>query len=149
MENQEVDPITAFDTLYTSNQLQMLKVVLPYMQSEMQHIIALYIKLNELLITYRFYKSNKDNPTSSKPKDFDFGQMLKFLSPFLSDSEREMMNQFSSMQENMEQFKQMSSMMSMMQDMNGGSPESMLQNFLSEDQMAMFKSFKEDSQWTN
>lgn len=146
MENQEVDPITAFDTLYTSNQLQMLKVVLPYMQSEMQHIIALYIKLNELLITYRFYKSNKDNPTSSKPKDFDFGQMLKFLSPFLSDSEREMMNQFSSMQENMEQFKQMSSMMSMMQDMNGGSPESMLQNFLSEDQMAMFKSFKEDSQ---
>lgn len=146
MENQEVDPITAFDTLYTSNQLQMLKVVLPYMQSEMQHIIALYIKLNELLITYRFYKSNKDNPTSSKPKDFDFGQMLKFLSPFLSDSEREMMNQFSSMQENMEQFKQMSSMMSMMQDMNGDSPESMLQNFLSEDQMAMFKSFKEDSQ---
>ena len=146
MENQEVDPITAFDTLYTSNQLQMLKVVLPYMQSEMQHIIALYIKLNELLITYRFYKSNKDNPTSSKPKDFDFGQMLKFLSPFLSDSEREMMNQFSSMQENMEQFKQMSSMMSMMQEMNGDSTESMLQNFLSEDQIAMFKSFKEDSQ---
>ena len=146
MENQEVDPITAFDTLYTSNQLQMLKVVLPYMQSEMQHIIALYIKLNELLITYRFYKSNKDNPTSSKPKDFDFGQMLKFLSPFLSDSEREMMNQFSSMQENMEQFKQMSSMMSMMQEMNGDSTESMLQNFLSEDQIAMFKMFQEDSQ---
>lgn len=146
MENQEVDPITAFDTLYTSNQLQMLKIVLPYMQSEMQHIIALYIKLNELLIAYHFYKRNKSNPAKSKPKDFDLGQMLKSLSPFLSDSEREMMNQFSSMQENMEQFKQMSSMMSMMQDMNSDSPESMLQNFLSEDQIAMLKSFKEDSQ---
>lgn len=146
MENQEVDPITAFDTLYTSNQLQMLKVVLPYMQSEMQHIIALYIKLNELLITYQFYKNNKTNLIKSKPKDFDMGQMLKSLSPFLSDSEREMMNQFSSMQENMEQFKQMSSMMSMMQEMNGDSTESMLQNFLSEDQIAMFKMFQEDSQ---
>lgn len=144
MENQEVDPITAFDTLYTSNQLQMLKVVLPYMQSEMQHIIALYIKLNELLITYHFYKNNKTNLIKSKPKEFDLGQMVKALSPFLSDSEREMMNQFSSMQENMEQFKQMSQMMQMMNDM-GGSPEDMLQNFLSEDQIAMFKMFQEDS----
>ena len=66
MENQEVDPITAFDTLYTSNQLQMLKVVLPYMQSEMQHIIALYIKLNELLIAYHFYKRNKSYLYSHK-----------------------------------------------------------------------------------
>ena len=146
MENQEIDPITAFDTLYTSNQLQILKVVLPYMTLELQPLIALYIKLNELLITYHFYKNNKTNSTKTKPKDFDLGQMLRALSPFLSESEREMMNQFASMQENMEQFKQMSSMMSMMQDMNEDSPESILQNFLSEDQIAIFKMFQEDSQ---
>jgi len=43
----------------------------------------------------------------------------------------------------MEQFKKMSQMMSLMQDMGDGSPESMLQNFLSEDQIAMFKNFEE------
>ena len=69
--------------------------------------------------------------------------MLKYLSPYLSDSEKEMMNQFSSMQENMEQFKQMSAMMQMMNDM-GDSPESVLEGFLSEEQMAMFKMFGED-----
>ena len=54
-----------------------------------------------------------------------------------------MANQFANMQENMEQFKQMSQMMSLMQNMGDDSPESMLQNFLSEDQMAMFKNFEE------
>ena len=143
MDNHEVDPITAFDTLYTSNQLQMLKVILPYMQIEMQHWIAIYIKLNELLIAFHFSKNiNKDHTQTSK-KEFDIACVLKDLSPFLSDSEKEMANQFANMQENMEQFKQMSQMMQMMNDM-GGSPEDMLQNFLSEDQIAMFKMFQED-----
>ena len=43
----------------------------------------------------------------------------------------------------MEQFKQMSAIMQMMNDM-GASPESAREGFLSEEQMAMFKMFKED-----
>lgn len=144
MENHEIDPITAFDALYTSNQLQMLKVVLPYMQPNMQSMIALYIKLNELLIAFRFSKGAGNSYFTKPEKELDFSCLLKDLSPFMSDSEKEMANQFVSMQENMEQFKQMSEMMQMMNDM-GGSPESMLQNYLSEEQMAMFKMFQEDS----
>ena len=142
MENHEIDPIIAFDTLYTSNQMQMLKVILPYMQPQMQQMIAVYIKLNELIIAFRFSKGTTCSPSSKK--EFDLSSLLKDLSPFMSDSEKEMANQFVSMQENMEQFKQMSEMMQMMNDM-GGSPESMLQNYLSEEQMAMFKMFQEDS----
>jgi len=145
MENHEIDPITAFDTLYTSNQLQMFKVILPYMQTEMQQILAIYIKLNELIIAFRFSKKTHVNTpqSNSVKKEFDIFCLLKDLSPFLSDSEKEMANQFANMQENMEQFKQMSQMMSLMQDMGDGSPESILQNFLSEDQMTMFKNFEE------
>ena len=144
MENHEIDPIAAFDTLYTSNQMQMLKVILPYMQPQMQQMIAIYIKLNELIIAFRFSKGITYTCSPGSKKEFDFNCLLKDLSPFMSDSEKEMANQFASMQENMEQFKQMSEMMQMMNDM-GGSPESMLQNYLSEDQMAMFKMFQEDS----
>ncbi len=138
MDNHEIDPVTAFDTLYTSNQLQMLKIVLPYMDGEIQRFIAIYIKLNEFILTLNF--SFGSYPVKKEP---DMMGMIKYLSPYLSDSEKEMMNQFSSMQENMEQFKQMSAMMQMMNEM-GGSPEDALQGFLSEEQMAMFKMFGED-----
>lgn len=138
MDNHEIDPVTAFDTLYTSNQLQMLKIVLPFMQEKMQHFIAIYIKLNELILAFHF--SSGSYPIR---KGSDFNGILNYLSPYLSDSEKEMMNQFSSMQENMEQFKQISAMMQMMNEM-GGSPEDALQGFLSEEQMAMFKMFGED-----
>ncbi len=141
-ENHEIDPVTAFDTLYTSNQMQMLKVVLPFMQENIQRFIVIYIKFSELMIALRFAKSIADG-TLPVRKETDISNMLKYLSPYLSDSERDMMNQFSSMQENMEQFKQMSAMMQMMNDM-GGSPEDALQGFLSEEQMAMFKMFGED-----
>jgi len=141
-ETHEIDPVTAFDTLYTSNQMQMLKIVLPFMQENIQRFIVIYIKFSELMIALRFAKSIADG-TLPVRKETDISSMLKYLSPYLSDSERDMMNQFSSMQENMEQFKQMSTMMQMMNDM-GGSPEDALQGFLSEEQMAMFKMFGED-----
>lgn len=137
-ENHEIDPVTAFDTLYTSNQLQMLKIVLPYMQENMQRFIAIYIKLNELLLAFHF-----SSGTYPVKKETNMTGMLRYLSPYLSDSEKDMINQFSSMQENMEQFKQINAMMQMMNEM-GGSPEEALQGFLSEEQMAMFKMFGED-----
>lgn len=138
----EIDPVTAFDTLYTSNQMQMLKIILPFMQEKMQRFIAIYIKFSELMIAMRFANSTSA-PSFPARKETDMTGILKYLSPYLSDSEREMMNQFSSMQENMEQFKQMSAMMQMMNEM-GTSPESALEGFLSEEQMAMFKMFGED-----
>lgn len=143
MENHDNDPITAFDTLYTSNHLQMLKIVLPYMQTEMQKFIAVYIKLNELFITIQFSKNKEEHSSFPAQQEMDMAYLVKHLSPYLSESEKEMMNQFANMQENMEQFKQMSQMMQMMNEM-GGSPESMLQNFLSEEQMAMFNMFEEE-----
>ncbi len=143
MENHENDPIAAFDTLYTSNQMQMLKVILPYMQIEMQQFIAIYIKLNELLITLHFSRNAKKDSGSNSTKEFNMTTVFNSISPYLSDSEKEMMSQFAQMQENMENMKQMSQMMQMMNEM-GASPESMLQNYLSEDQMAMFKMFEED-----
>ena len=94
-EPHEIDPVTAFDTLYTSNQMQMLKIVLPFMQEQMQRFIAIYIKLTELMITLRFAGSLSDSSCFTK-KESDMTTMLKYLSPYLSDSEKEMMNQFSS-----------------------------------------------------
>lgn len=144
MEKHESDSITAFDTLYTTNHMQMLKIIFPYLQPDMQSHIAVYIKLNELFITLQFSKEyTSHSPFCHKKKDMDFSALTQELSPFLSNEEKDMLQKLSEMKDTMENFQQMSQMMQMMDGMSD-SPESVLQGFLSEEQMSMFKMFQED-----
>lgn len=144
MGNQETDCIAAFDTLYTSNQMQMLKILLPYMQADMQSLIAVYIKFNELLIALRFSKEcSSHSPTFQQRKDLNLPALANDLSPFLNREEKDMLHKFSEMQDMMENLGQITQMMQMMEGTDG-SPDSILNNFLSEEQMSMFKMFQED-----
>lgn len=143
MEKNEEDSIIAFDTLYTTNQLQMLKILFPYLQPDMQSHIAIYIKFSELLVTLHFsQESTPNSPIFHKKRNLDFPTLSKELSPYLSREEKDMLKKMSEMMDTMENFQQISQMMQMMDDTD--SPESMLQGFLSEEQMAMFKMFQED-----
>jgi len=144
MEKQETDCITAFDTLYTTNQLQMLKILLPYMQPDMQSYIAVYIKLNELLVTLHFSREcSSHSPVSHLKKDLNLSVLICELSPFLNKEEKDMMLKISEMKETMENFQQISQLMQMMEGQDS-SPDSILSNFLSEEQISMFKMFQED-----
>ncbi len=144
MTNHETDSITAFDTLYTTNHLQMLKILLPHMQEDMQPHIAVYIKLNEFLFALRFSKEARNHtPFGCAKKEADIQAIINEISPYLSGNEKNMLKQLADVKDNMEKFQQISQMMQMMDGMSD-SPESMLQGFLSEEQMAMFKMFQED-----
>lgn len=144
MENNNLDSITAFDTLYTTNHLQMMKILLPHLQEDMQPPIAVYIKLNELIFALRFSKESRPKINSgSCKKELDIQALICEISPYLNGNEKEMLKQLADMKENMEKFQQISQMMQMMEGMSD-SPESILQGFLSEEQMAMFKMFQED-----
>lgn len=144
MENNNLDSITAFDTLYTTNHLQMMKILLPHLQADMQPAIAIYIKLNEFLFALRFSKESRHHVNSgSSQKEVDIQALICEISPYLNGNEKEMLKQLADMKDNMEKFQQISQMMQMMDGMSD-SPESMLQGFLSEEQMAMFKMFQED-----
>lgn len=144
MNNQETDSITAFDTLYTTNHLQMLKILLPHLQEDMQPHVAVYIKLNEFLFALRFSKESRRHINScSCKKEVDIQELVCEISPYLNGNEKEMLRKLADMKDNMEKFQQISQMMQMMEGMSD-SPESMLQGFLSEEQMAMFKMFQED-----
>ena len=48
MEEQVTKTITAFDSLFTNNKIQMLKILLPRLIPEQQGGFAVYIKLLEL-----------------------------------------------------------------------------------------------------
>ena len=144
MDNTEFDSITAFDTLYTTNHLQILKILLPFIQRDLQPHIAVYIKLNEFLFSLRFSKESQPCKDSDAcKKEVNIQALICKISPYLSGNEKEMIKKLAEMKDNMEKFKQISQMMQMMEGM-ADSPESILQGFLSEEQIAMFKMFQED-----
>lgn len=58
MGSDEHNRVIAFDTLFSTNHIQMLKVMLPYLDNQMQKFMAIYIKFLELNYTIDFYKRN-------------------------------------------------------------------------------------------
>ena len=56
MEEQNSKTITAFDSLFTTNRIQMLKILLPRLAPEQQNGFAVYIKLLELQYTLSFLR---------------------------------------------------------------------------------------------
>lgn len=58
MEKQEQDSIQAFDTLYTTNQIQILKILLPYCAPDIQRNLAVMIRFLELQYTIFFVRSH-------------------------------------------------------------------------------------------
>ena len=50
-KKEEAANVMAFDALYTNNQIQKLKVLLPYIDPAMQKNMAVYIKYMELQYT--------------------------------------------------------------------------------------------------
>ena len=54
--HEEAANVTAFDALYTTNQIQKLKVLLPYIEPSMQKNMAVYIKYMELQYTMHYVR---------------------------------------------------------------------------------------------
>ena len=55
MERRPPLPMTPFDTLVTSSELQMMKLMIPYTPSSYQGFLAFYIKFIELQNTIRYF----------------------------------------------------------------------------------------------
>ena len=56
MEQKDTSQISAFDTLFSNNHIQMLKVLLPYMDNQFQKYLAIYIKFQELQVALNFVR---------------------------------------------------------------------------------------------
>ena len=77
-ENKEdiTGAILAFDTLYTTNHMKILKLLLPYLEPEHQKKLAIFIKWQELMFTMNFFKQYSASLYQSefaKKKTLDLG----------------------------------------------------------------------------
>lgn len=145
----------AFDALYTNNQIQKLKVILPYIDPSMQKNMAIYIKYMELKYTMDLFKKHPFHVCSANERRQtpDIRKLCHELKPYCSESESQQLEQMKSMLQTMEMYQEMSQTMSAMQELFpdmgksdtngifGSSMDELLMGMLSPEQKAMFEAF--------
>ena len=149
---EESSNVMAFDALYTNNQIQKLKVLLPYIDPVMQKNMAIYIKYMELKYTMDFFKKHPFHirAASKEAEKPDLKKLCRELKPYSTEAEVKQLEQMESMFQTMEMYQEMSQTVNAMQEMfpdlgNADAPsssmEDMLMGMLSPEQKAMFEAF--------
>lgn len=147
--------VMAFDALYTNNQIQKFKVILPYMEPSMQKNMAVYIKYMELKYTMDLFKNHPFHICSASNGDEkpDIKQLFHELKHYCSENEAKQLEQMESLLQTVEMYQEMSQTMNAMQEMfpdmggagsDNGSDTSMadmLMGMLSPEQKAMYEAF--------
>ncbi len=119
MSDKIQDKVTAFDTLFTTNYIQKLKILMPYFDRSMQKNIAVYIKYLELQYTMNFFRHHPSADISLLPHEssMNYGKLCGEMIPYCTESERRQMENMQNMFRTFEQYKEMMEMVQMMQEM--------------------------------
>ena len=114
-----MDKVTAFDALFTNNQIQKLKILLSYVDSPMQRQLAIYIKFLELKYTMELFQRSPQLSVSPSPSEgpFDPAKLCQEVTPYCSPQEQRQINQFASMLQAMSHYQEMMEMVKMFQEM--------------------------------
>ena len=86
---EESSNVMAFDALYTNNQIQKLKVLLPYVEPSMQKNMAIYIKYMELKYTMDLCRKHPFHICSAPPEESppDVKRLCQELKPYCTEAE--------------------------------------------------------------
>lgn len=159
-KRKESDAIAAFDSLFTTNRIQMLKVLLPRLSPEAQGNFAVYIKFLELQYTVTFLQRHPSIPLLGAGKQLsgnlfqgdnaDTIDLLDELLPFSGLEERPKIEGMRNMLQNMGKMQEMMEMMQMLQEMfpegmNTDNPMDMFSNMGGPDMASIFQMFGENS----
>lgn len=171
MEPTENESVAAFDTLYTNNHIQILKVLLPYFDSKGRKHLAVLIKFMELRYTLEYFSRHAALDAAScegrreSGKQPDIVKIFEQIKNFCTPSERAMFDQLANMKKSMEMYEEMMSMMQMFSQLmpegeaasadrnfnpsENANPMDMLKGMLSPEQQTMFEMFQSSFGNTN
>ncbi|GFI45834.1 hypothetical protein IMSAGC019_01147 [Lachnospiraceae bacterium] len=118
MDSDERNKVIAFDTLFCTNHIQMLKVILPYMDSQTQKSMAVYIKFLELNYTIEYFKKHPYLVSGCMEREAspDFQKMCSELLPYCTENEKKQIEQIRGFFQSMEMYREMSRTMDAMKD---------------------------------
>ncbi len=127
MEEQGSKIITAFDSLFTTNRIQILKILLPRLAPEQQSGFAVYIKLLELQYTLTFLRRHPGNRLFGEGRQLsanffqgdntDTLKLLDELMPFSGPEGRAKIENMKNMLASMKKMQEMMEMIQMMQEL--------------------------------
>ena len=106
MEKRPIFPMTQLDTLVTTQELQLMKLMLPYIPVNMRGMLAVYIKFTEFTNTIHLFHStgngSPDGPIHSKsihsPEDI-LQELSSFMDPAEADNISMMFNMMNIMKQ--------------------------------------------------
>lgn len=118
MALQEHEKIIAFDTLFSTNHTQMLKILLPFMDNQAQKHLAIYIKFLELNYTISYLKKHPFQLCGCVDRESfsNFPGLCHELLPFCNDKEKRQLEQMRGIFQSMEMYREMSKTMEAMKD---------------------------------
>ena len=156
MEDQNSKTITAFDSLFTTNRIQLLKILLPRLAPGQQSGFAGYIKLLELQYTLSFLRGNPGMRLIGNGRQLsaDFFQgdntdtieLLDEMLPFSGPEERTRIENIRNMIVNFKKIQEMMEMIQMVQElfpegMGGDNPMDMFSGMSDTGLSSIFEMF--------
>lgn len=122
MDNIHPDGITAFDALFTTNHIRMMKILLGYISPPLQGKLAVYIKFLELRHTLSFFRQNPSAALSFCPSGNgapkDLAALLDEILPFCSKEEDQRLREVKNMMQNMKNMQEMMDTMQMLRELS-------------------------------
>ena len=118
-KNEEAANVMAFDALYTTNEIQKLKILLTYIEPSMQKHLAVYIKYMELQYTMRYVRRHPfqiSGCSVSSDEKPDLRSLCRQLSLYSSPEEIRQLEQLQNMFETLETMQEMTQTMSALQE---------------------------------
>ena len=128
-KQEDASNVMTFDALYTTNQMQKLKVFLPYLEPSMQKHLAVYIKYMELQYTMNYVKRHTVTLCGcglSQQEKPDLKELVRQLRRYSTPEEIRQLEQIENILQTMETVQEMTQTMNAMKeifpDMNLDSP---------------------------
>ena len=118
-KQEDASNVMTFDALYTTNQIQKLKVLLPYIEPSMQKHLAVYIKYMELQYTMNLTKKHTAALSGcglSQPEKPDLKKLCRELCLYSTPEEIRQLEQIQNIIQTMETVQEMSQTMTAMQE---------------------------------
>lgn len=152
------DAILTFDTLYTTNEIQILKLTLPLLSPSLRPYAALLIKGKELKYCMERLPKEKIEHVSLELSYLDI--FLDNALPYCNEKQSELIHQLKQLKHSIDMFEKMKHMMSFFSEEDSSeisnlfsafgntgentdkNPEDMLQSMMSGEQAELFEQFK-------
>lgn len=118
-KEKEQDHVAAFDLLFTTNQIQIMKILLPCFSPPIQKYLAIYIKYQELQYTLSYFQKHSLTTNSSfSKKPENIRKLFPAILPYCNDAQKKSMQQLEQLFSSFDSYREVMEMMQMLQSMS-------------------------------